>query len=1232
MHPYGKLGICIVLILSILGYIHLDNKKSLNKLLLKIEAHTLSQKLQEKIYLADNYLEDAKFIRRASEFEVNIEELHHIKNNGFAIIIFDHGNLKFWSSSYNFSYYTLSEFETNDTLYNYKSQYYWVHKRIVDNIENLMALAVIPVYSDYKINNSYLENGFAPGLGVSSQFTLINDSDFNSLSVQDVRSSNGTLMFRIDTSPEYYYSSKLHFVLVIICLLFILYIGYFVMDAMYKKWHIMKALFFNFILLLLIYYIFLVYLKSILKAFDFDLFAPEVYATNASLNCLASLFIWSYFLFLTMYNVYKSVKLKNIKIKRQSITIITLTILSTYYFYYAITLLQLLENSSLFQDLWQSDFLSLSYWAGAFSLLFLSISLYYIVHSTYRLIAYYHTRIIDIISIIGMSLVVFFLWSIYFNISLWHFVYFALGYLIIGLHAVMVHSNNSSPYAYRHTSLFGVIIWLLISASFIQQLFTLEKKRAETFVITKTEEQDLFLEYLLQGAIDSIEHDNFVKLFIKEPFNLSGSIVVDRIQARHLSSYFNSYNVNIFILNKDSMLLESTTPITISDLIELMNLNQDTSLQIINATNNAQQVYVATAHIYDRSVLGNVILHISPKPDAGALVYPELLIDKKYVKKTNNDLSYAIYKNGILLNINGSAPFSRLFPSNIRTDTIVNTLLNGYVYKHYMSDNKRAAIAAYKQKSIFDWLSVFTFWGILLFLCLFIIYSFELINRLIIYKRTLFHYLFSSFRTKIQFIIAFIILSSSLIIVSFIVFLYIKQNSEKQFNTLYQKKLIIENDVQENFILPLGDTLYNAEQVNYKQAELQALVNKIARKNLIDLNVYTMNGELLATSQADIFNHGIISTIINPNAYLSINKQGNSHYECYENIGKLKYISAYSPLLNNQGQQLAIMQIPYFDEAKQAGKEVAHFVVSIIDLFGLFLILGLIISYFLGEQITSSLRTISQKLTKIKLQYGNERLEWVGEDEIAILVNEYNVLVNKLEQSARNLADSEREKAWREMAKQVAHEIKNPLTPMKLNLQYLQKAIADDRPNVKELAFKFSKNLIEQIDILSAIASQFSQFAQMPTAHPEKVLLQEALQSAMTLYNSEEKVCFDLIDNLDTKAFVMIDVNHLHRVLTNIIKNAIQAIPADRQGIIQIALSQQAENYHISITDNGIGIAMANIDQIFLPHFSTKSSGMGIGLSMVKSIVENANGKIWCDSQMGRGTTFHIELPIYINA
>ena len=300
---------------------------------------------------------------------------------------------------------------------------------------------------------------------------------------------------------------------------------------------------------------------------------------------------------------------------------------------------------------------------------------------------------------------------------------------------------------------------------------------------------------------------------------------------------------------------------------------------------------------------------------------------------------------------------------------------------------------------------------------------------------------------------------------------------------------------------------------------------------------------------------------------------------------------------------------------------------TIMNIFTAMFIAFIVITNWASRALTVPLKLVTDKLKQTTLTGQNEKLVYQSADEIGLLVNEYNLMLEKLEESKKELATREKEAAWREMARQVAHEIKNPLTPMKLSLQYLQKAIAEKRDNMETLISKISQTLITQIEILSDIATSFSNFTALPELKPERLNISQVLRQSLDLHNNPTEV--HLTTEIPEGTFeVIADENILMRSFNNLIINALQAIPSDREPHLKVTLQASRQTVRISFQDNGAGIPADIHHKIFVPNFSTKFTGSGIGLAVVKKGIESSGGRIWFETQEGRGTTFYIELPV----
>ena len=308
--------------------------------------------------------------------------------------------------------------------------------------------------------------------------------------------------------------------------------------------------------------------------------------------------------------------------------------------------------------------------------------------------------------------------------------------------------------------------------------------------------------------------------------------------------------------------------------------------------------------------------------------------------------------------------------------------------------------------------------------------------------------------------------------------------------------------------------------------------------------------------------------------------------------------------------------------------EIEGFLAVIIHIYLIIIILAIVLSIFIGRQLSAPLKMIENKLKQMRFGHRNEKIDYQLNDEIGQLVTQYNRTIDELEKSAKLLAQSERESAWKTMARQIAHEINNPLTPMKLTIQQLQrtKKMGDER--FDDYFEKSTLTLIEQIDNLSRIAGTFSNFARMPEAQFVRVDVAAKLYSVVQLFANNHEQTELKFEGARSEVFVLADAEQLTQVFNNLLKNALQAIPGERQGLIIVKNYIVENNFIIEITDNGIGINEEIADKLFTPNFTTKSTGMGLGLTITKNIVEITGGSIKFNSKINSGTTFCITLPL----
>jgi len=434
-----------------------------------------------------------------------------------------------------------------------------------------------------------------------------------------------------------------------------------------------------------------------------------------------------------------------------------------------------------------------------------------------------------------------------------------------------------------------------------------------------------------------------------------------------------------------------------------------------------------------------------------------------------------------------------------------------------------------------------------------------------------------------------------------------------------------EHNIKENIDYVLKNTTYPLET---KKIPLifKSKIYELKDIHNLEIYLYDLEGQLLISSKPSFLRDTSI-TNLSKSTLNNIQNSIDKHHVVEFKEGQQKYQSSYSYITDTSFKPLAILNLPYIEEDGFIKKELNQNLKRLALAYGFMLIIAVAAAYFLSRYITHSLKTISDKITKTRLNKRNKKISLSKNtsQEISSLVEAYNAMIDDLENSAAQLAASEREAAWREMAKQVAHEIKNPLTPMRLTVQSFQRKFNPKDSQIHQKLAEYTYTLIQQIDTMSSIASAFSTYAQMPAQQDETLNLVKTIKLALDIFNEDYIYFFPAAKEIIST----FDRTHLTRIITNLIKNSIQAIEQKdfNSPRIEIKVFSEGNNAVITVMDNGIGISDANKALVFEPKFTTKSSGMGLGLAMIKNIVNTYKGSISFVSKAGEGTTFKVVLP-----
>ncbi len=454
-----------------------------------------------------------------------------------------------------------------------------------------------------------------------------------------------------------------------------------------------------------------------------------------------------------------------------------------------------------------------------------------------------------------------------------------------------------------------------------------------------------------------------------------------------------------------------------------------------------------------------------------------------------------------------------------------------------------------------------------------------------------------SLRIRIFLSMIVLILIASILMASISVIQF--QNEARSY---HQERLDRKEDaVKEHINYVLANTTYPLTERNLPYI-FKDKIHELSDIHNVEINIYSLNGKLLKSSKAS-FSVDSISPPIPKYVLKLVQSSIEKRYVDIKSVDGVKNRSSFSQIKDDKFKPLGILNLPYVEDDSFYENEIQDFLIRLSQVYLFMILISFGLAYFLSSYITKSLKTISDKINETSLNQKNEKIVIEANSrEINSLIKAYNGMVDKLEESATMLAQSEREQAWREMAKQVAHEIKNPLTPMRLTVQSFQRKFDSNDPNLKQKLDDYSKTLIQQIDTMSSVASAFSNFASMPAQQNETLNVVEVVEFSLDIFN-EDYIHFT---SEEEEIVTVMDRTQLVRIITNLVKNAIQAIPEEQQEkVINVSVQKVEKFVTIAVKDNGVGIEKENIEHVFEPKFTTKTSGMGLGLGIIKNIIEN---------------------------
>ena len=737
-------------------------------------------------------------------------------------------------------------------------------------------------------------------------------------------------------------------------------------------------------------------------------------------------------------------------------------------------------------------------------------------------------------------------------------------------------------------------------------------------------EDDLMGDFMMGEVMENIRGDNFIINRLYDPF-ISKEPIEQKIKKIYLTNYLDQFSSSVMIFNRSG---ESLTRRERSRTLneyrnDYMKSDYATTVRnlyyIKGGALGIPNQFVAFISMYKQSnFLGTIVIELTQQRILPSSVFPKLLLDKQFVTEINeSNIDYAVFSGDHMQFSTGVFNYRNPAMESVLADpNLVGRGVNFGGYHHFgvHSDGGTILVSTPSYPTYFILADVALFFVAYLVLMLFTILVYTFSFGL---KHLKFNYT-TKLQLYLNFAFFFPMLVTSVVAVGFL-----SRSYTEDLHRQYMDKASIIRDNLANFLEIQQNGVNDGE-------ELTNEIYSLAATTQTDINVFRPNGTLMTTNQPKIFEKKILTTYLNPSAYAAIIEAENNRILLEENVGDLKYKSVYMVLRESDKQMIqGIIAIPFFESEEELNDLVADVISNILIIFVVLFIVFLIISFVLSKNLTYPFRLLTQKLKVTNLE-SNEYMNWPSKDEIGLLVNEYNNMLSKLEASKKVLASNEKESAWREMAKQVAHEIKNPLTPMKLTLQHLLRLQSSGNLDDPSKLKKPIETLIHQVDTLSDIATSFSTFAKMPLPQNEEINFRKELGEVLELYKNREDVVFSFQDEATDcpEIFTMGDPKLFGRIISNLIINGIQAVDPTKLAEIRVTLKTVNDSLILEIKDNGKGITDDLKEKIFTPNFSTKSEGSGLGLAIAKRGVETAGGNIWFETQVGIGTSFFLSFPL----
>ncbi|UXP32873.1 HAMP domain-containing histidine kinase [Reichenbachiella agarivorans] len=1117
------------------------------------------------------------------------------------------GDVLYWTDNSYIPPFEYFPFRTSEYIIaNEQGEFLYQKKRITLEDQEVYVVVMISIRRKFNQSSTYLEDVYNRDI-ISHNVKITDES--NSIPIKYLDEE----LFSIECSGNTYYNTQVN--TIITGLLFVLFLGILISGFQFSYWINVKL---GFLYGFFGLGVFLLVIRAVMTItvlpssfVKLSIFEQSTFTYNWFYDTLGdSLINFTIVALLLVYAILYGRKFRLSLSKRLNVALGTVLLFFSYGALFAIlnSISLLLGNSQISLDIAETMNFTLERFTAYLLIGVLSVIFFSVHYLAYHSLSSLKSSIQSMKRthvICGLLSFVFLAWNTNFFLAFGLNVVYILGLYVFD----MPQSLKALKFESINYLLFTVVIISIGGAFEIYKSYERnDLYRMQKFATYLQVDRDVEGEYLLSNILSQIKQDLVVNSKMLNPQSQLKSIE-RKIQRTYLNTYFSDYEINIHLFDKNG--------IGMSKKYRGMSINR------VKKRYSAQEFQTSYENVfYDREmdinkrkryicfteverygdVNGYVEIELQLKKFSSRRVLPQLLLDRSIKSTTSYD--YAMITNGEFIYVSGNYSYEADFDMEwLKRESLYNRGLDRHGYRHFAAlVGDQVTVVSAPLYNTRDIVSNFSFLFIFLLMLTSIIGGAR--------------YLISDRRTSLNFSTKILIFTGgSFVIPLLLVAAAILSSTDNSYRkeidkTNLRSTLLLAENLNDNFIE------YETE-VSSKE-EFENSVAELATNASMDINVYDTKGKLMASSTPEIFESGIISEYLNPQAFEVLANQKKDQVAMDERIGSFLYKTIYVGINSpDDGSVLGYLAAPYFGSKSHLERQQLIVFTNIIIIFTFVFMVSIGIAYYVISRLTKPIMIIADRLHDTGFVQANQPIEWESDDEIGTLVHEYNNMLSKLEATKEELARNEKEAAWREMAKQVAHEIKNPLTPMKLTIQHLQRIMSKEGKDKKSLDI-----LLSQIDTLDEIVTSFSHFAKMPTPLKEPFDIGYVLEKSIELH-VDKRIELKIDDGDHT---VLGDQKLFGRIFNNLILNAFQAMKNKENPWLQVRLKSKDDKILISFMDYGDGIPEDIRDKIFVPNFSTKDTGSGIGLAVAKRGIEHAGGSIWFNSEEGVGATFFIQM------